>query len=104
MSKKVSEASGKRSVTTTATRPWWRSALDRLGVGGVGDREQRRGVLAPAPRLAAGGQHLAPGGEDRGPPQVRRHLGQEGQRRLRAVACGGLGGSGVGHLGEDTDP
>ena len=44
--------------------------LDGLGARLVGDREQRRAVVAPALRPAAGGEHGACGVEDRATTQV----------------------------------
>ena len=116
MSKNISEARAKRSVTATAASPAWRSdedlallggdvdLLDRLAAGPVGDLEQRRGVLAPAIRIAGGGQHRAAGIEDRSAAQVRRHLRQEGERLLGGVAGNDLCGGTVGHLRENTGP
>ena len=99
MSKNISEASVKRSATATVARPSWRTAkaspssvatwawLDRLAAGGVGGGEQRRAGLAPALRVAAGGEHRAVGVEDRAAAQVRRHLGQTGDGGLGCRAA-----------------
>ena len=82
MSKNISEARAKRSVTATAASPAWRRAKTSpcsvatwtcstgSSPAAVGDREQVGGVLAPALGLGRGGEHRAAGIEDRGAPQV----------------------------------
>ena len=82
MSKKISEASAKRSVTATAASPAWRSAKTSpcsvaMWTCSTGSPPARsatassaRRVLAPALGVAAGGQHRAAGVEDRRAAQV----------------------------------
>ena len=76
--------------------------LDRLVVGAVGGREQRGGVLAPAVRVTARGEHRAVVVENRGAAQVGRHLVEEGERLFCLLR--GRPDHVVGHVGQNTDP
>ena len=114
MSKKVSEESVKRSVTTTAAKPWARSAKTSpawvatwtcsAGSSPAASATSSRWTasVAQSRAVAGGGEHGAVGGQDRAAAQVGGHLGEERERRLGVGRCGGCG-DGVGHLGEDTD-
>jgi len=73
MSKKRSDASAKRSATAIAVRPDCLTDVDLLGPlgpGPVGDREQVRGILAPASRGPGSRQHRPGLPEDRPAAQV----------------------------------
>ena len=115
MSKTISEARTKRSVTATAASPPWRRAKTSpcsvaMWTCSTGSPPARRRPRAAPPRVlaqrvavAVGGEHLAAGAEDRAAAQVGRHLGQEGERPARAASPETrLGGGAVGHLGENT--
>ena len=83
----------KRSATATIASPPSRranaspSSVRDVGARGpvrsrgVGGREELARQPCPsASRVAGGGEHRAVGGEDRGAPQVRRHLLKAGER------------------------
>ena len=82
MSKSISEASAKRSVTATTASPALAHSehlallggdvdlFDRLGTGPVCDLEQPSGILAPAIEPPAGRQYGPSGVEDRSAAQV----------------------------------
>ncbi len=78
--------------------------FDQLPAGSVGNFEERRYVLMPMARCATGSKNGAVRTEDRSAAQVRRHLGQVGERALGGIARYNPGRGIVGHLGQNTGP